>query len=98
MRRPIDDSERAPGLLADRGPPAAAAARRPAHGHLARDRPRGLGRGPTHGAHGDPTAPGPADAPRRAELELARVRDARGILATQAHARAVGDRTDGHSQ
>src|SRR5437899_12897296 len=83
---------------ADRGPPATAAARRRAHGHLARDRAGGLGRGPPDGAHRDPAAPGPAAAARRAELELARVRDARGALATQAAARAAPHRADGPPQ
>src|SRR5438094_242606 len=94
-RRLSNDSKGASRLLADRGPPATAAARRRAHGHLARDRAGRLGRGPPDGAHRDPAAPGPAAPAGRAELELARVRDARGVLAPQAHARAAPHRADG---
>src|SRR5215470_4520235 len=98
VRRLRDEPQGASRLLADRGPPTAAAARRRAHDHLARDRAGRLGRGAPDGAHRDPAASGPAAPARRAELELARVRNARGILATQAHARAVGYRADGHAE
>src|SRR5262245_2102543 len=92
------DSEGASRLLSDRGALATAPAQWPALDRLARDRPPGLGRGPPDGAHRDPAASGPAGPPRRAQLELARVRYARGVLATQAHARAPRDPAHGDAE
>src|SRR5689334_15275991 len=91
-------SARTPRLFADRVAAGAEAAGRAAHDRVAPARAGGVGHGASDGAHGDLAAAGPADAARPSELELARIRHAGRLLATQAHVRAAEDLADRHAQ
>ena len=75
-------------LLAHRGPPAAALSQGHPAGGVAGVLAGGLGPVAADGAHGDHAAAGGAAAARPAELELARVRHARRLLAAAQDVRA----------
>src|SRR5882724_5815905 len=53
-----------------------------------------MGHGAADGAHGDLAAARPADAARPSELDLARIRHARRLLAHEANARRLEDFAD----
>src|SRR5262245_21046683 len=83
----MNASPRTSGLLADRSTAAASVSARNPLGRVATYRARRVGF-VASGAHGDLSAARPAAIARPAELELARIRHARGVLAAQENARA----------
>src|SRR6185436_11192492 len=87
-----------PRLLANRHPPAAEATGRTTPDPVAADVARAMGHLAADGADGDHAATGPADAARPSELELARVWDARRLLAVEARVRAAEGDADRHGQ
>src|SRR5262249_59870996 len=89
---------RASRLFADRRPQATAAAGRLASDRVASAVAGRMGHGAADGAHGDLAAAGPADAARPSELDLARIRHARRLLASEADACRAEDRADPHLQ
>src|SRR5215831_15806624 len=82
-------SPRTSGLFADRSPAAAAVSARSPLGRVATDRARRVGFVASDGADGDLAAARGAAIARSAELELARIWHARGVLAAQENARAA---------
>src|ERR671922_846715 len=94
----MNASPRTPGLFADRSPAAASVSGRNPLGRMAADRAGRVGFVASDGAHGDLAAARSAAIARSAELELARIRHARGILAAQENARAASRLADGHAE
>src|SRR6266542_4993691 len=94
----MNASPRTSGLFADRSPAAASVSRRNSAGCVAGARARRVGFVASDGAHGDLAAARPAAIARPAELELARIRHARGVLAAEENARAPRHLADGHAE
>src|SRR6266540_5158612 len=94
----MNASPRTSGLFADRSPTAASVSGRNPLGRVATDRARRVGFVASDGAYGDLAAPRPAAIARPAELELARIRHARGVLAAEENARASRHLADGHAE
>src|SRR5262245_51379384 len=94
----MNASPRTSGLFADRSPAAASVSGRDPLSRVAADRARRVGFVAPNGAHGDLAAARPAAVARSGELELARIRNARGVLAAQENARAPGRLADGHTE
>src|SRR5262245_25525028 len=89
---------RTPPLLARRRTAAAQTSRRPAADCLAGVLARALGHFAADGAHGDLAAARRTDAAGSSELELARIRHACWLLATEAHVRFDEDHPHSRDQ
>src|SRR5437879_10092974 len=95
--RPTHASARTHRIFAYRQAAAAETARRPAADRVAAAGARRVGHGAADGAHGDLATARTAHAARSPELELARIRHARRLLAPQAHDGGPQDQPDRHA-